>query len=252
MDCARLPGSTPLRKILDVLWGATRGSIAYGITIDVPPCSNPYVLSALALANASHLQQSSMHHCSELPSEGLNVEELVCGRIKMMTALSVSKRGRTLTRRCALCLTWSNSDLKPAGCPSRRRSQCHVTYVVAPRPTWSVLSLQAGDSSRMVVFSAKSTAQEWPAGVGVYPPFRNVPSSSQVATSTVTPITIAAMMPEAQGASAGTSPKRDSQGWGSSSTTTTITAASVFPRRGCLPVHKLLRLRTIECRRPRQ
>ena len=162
MDCARLPGSTPLRKILDVLWGATRGSIAYGITIDVPPCSNPYVLSALTLANASHLQQSSMHHCSELPSEvtgfacsllvnlmpslqrltqgeyikgpGLNVSELVCGRIKMMTALSVSKRGRTPTRRCALGLTWSNSDLKPAGCPSRRRSQCHVTYVVAPRP----------------------------------------------------------------------------------------------------------------------
>ena len=33
-----------LKKILDASWGATRGSIAYGIKIDAQPCSNPFVL----------------------------------------------------------------------------------------------------------------------------------------------------------------------------------------------------------------
>ena len=38
-------------------------------TIDVPPCSNPYVLSGLALANVSHLRPSLMTYCSKVPFE---------------------------------------------------------------------------------------------------------------------------------------------------------------------------------------
>ena len=69
MVCARQPDSTLLKKIQDVFWGSTRGSIAFGITIDGPPYSNPYVLSGLALANAFHTLLSSLIYCSKLPSE---------------------------------------------------------------------------------------------------------------------------------------------------------------------------------------
>ena len=37
---------------------ATMGSMAYGITIDVPPFATPFVLFGLAPANASHLRAS--------------------------------------------------------------------------------------------------------------------------------------------------------------------------------------------------
>ena len=36
MVCARLPDSTQLKKIQDALWGAMKGAVAFGITIDVP------------------------------------------------------------------------------------------------------------------------------------------------------------------------------------------------------------------------
>ena len=113
--CARLPGSTTLKKILDASWSATKGSIAYGIPIDALPFSNPYVLSGLARANLSHQRLSSMIYCSKLPFEVTGsailwlaywmllsrllmcgepiralvsiFKELMCGRIKMMTAL---------------------------------------------------------------------------------------------------------------------------------------------------------------------
>ena len=49
------------------------------------------------------------------------------------------------------------------------------------------------------------------------PPFGNAPSSPLAASSTVTPITTAATVPAAQGASAGASSKRNSQGRGLSS-----------------------------------
>ena len=64
-----LPDSTLLRQTQDAFWGATMGSILFGITIDAPPYSNPYVRCGLALANASHLRPSSMIYCSNLPSE---------------------------------------------------------------------------------------------------------------------------------------------------------------------------------------
>ena len=52
MVCARLPDSLLLKKTQDAFWGATTGSIAFGITIDVPLISNSLVPSGLALANA--------------------------------------------------------------------------------------------------------------------------------------------------------------------------------------------------------
>ena len=98
MVCARLPDSTQMKKIQDALWSAMKGEVAFGITIDVPPYSNPYVLFGLALANAFHLLLSSLICCSKLPSEAtvvtaynlrrtnrgvsLNFKELRYGRIK--------------------------------------------------------------------------------------------------------------------------------------------------------------------------
>ena len=91
------------------------GSIAFGITIDVPPVSILYVPSGLAPADAYHVRRSSMTYCAKLMSEatgfasllpgfltrfvtaynlqrtnpcpGLNFRELMYGRIKLMTAL---------------------------------------------------------------------------------------------------------------------------------------------------------------------
>ena len=54
MAYAQLPGSTLLKKILDVSWGTARGSIAYGIAIDALPCSTTFVPFGLAPANVSH------------------------------------------------------------------------------------------------------------------------------------------------------------------------------------------------------
>ena len=53
----------------DAFWGVTMGSIAFGITIDVPPFSILYVPSGLAPATANHVRRSSMTYCSKLMSE---------------------------------------------------------------------------------------------------------------------------------------------------------------------------------------
>ena len=116
MVCARLPGSTQLKKILHAFWSATRGSIVYDITTDALLCSNPFVLCGPAPALVSHKRRSSMIYCSKLPFEVkgsvcilvtglldafatafnlrrthrgpcLKFKELTYGRIKMMSAL---------------------------------------------------------------------------------------------------------------------------------------------------------------------
>ena len=58
MACARLPGSTLLKKVLDVCWSAVMRSIAYGIAVDV-----------LSWANVSHLRLSAMIYRSKFPFE---------------------------------------------------------------------------------------------------------------------------------------------------------------------------------------
>ena len=77
MVCARLPDSTLFQKKQDAFWVATRGSIAFGITIDVPHSLNPYVPSFLALASASHLRLSSMGYSSKLPSAATGFASLL-------------------------------------------------------------------------------------------------------------------------------------------------------------------------------
>ena len=61
--------STQLKKIQNVFWSATKGLLHRAFTLDDPPCSNPFVLSGLAMANVSHLLLSSRICCSKLASE---------------------------------------------------------------------------------------------------------------------------------------------------------------------------------------
>ena len=69
MACARLPDSILPKKTQDTFWGATRGPIAFGITIDALLVSNPFVLSGLALESAFHPQLSLTSFFSKLLSE---------------------------------------------------------------------------------------------------------------------------------------------------------------------------------------
>ena len=114
--CARLPGFTRLKKILDASWGATRSSIAYGIRIDALPCSTPCALSGPAgtgecisptsifndllfknavlsdrlcilMAGLSDAFVTAFNLRRTHRGLGLNIKELMQGRIKMMTAL---------------------------------------------------------------------------------------------------------------------------------------------------------------------
>ena len=52
-------------------------SIAFSITVDVPPCSTHYVPSGTTPANVSHLRRFSMTCCSELPSEATGSASLL-------------------------------------------------------------------------------------------------------------------------------------------------------------------------------
>ena len=65
--CARLPDFM-LKKTQEVFRSATGGSIAFGITIDVPLFSNPSVPSGLAPANGFHPRLSSKSFSSKLPN----------------------------------------------------------------------------------------------------------------------------------------------------------------------------------------
>ena len=49
MACARLPGSTQLKKIQDAPWSSTKGSIAFAIAIDALLCLNPSVFLLLGI-----------------------------------------------------------------------------------------------------------------------------------------------------------------------------------------------------------
>ena len=98
--------SWPYRGCTDVV----QDNIVYGITINVLPCSAPFLLSDLAPANVSLLLLFTTTDCSKLPFEvtgsslaclvclmllswcsihqdhGLNFRALMYGRIQMMTA----------------------------------------------------------------------------------------------------------------------------------------------------------------------
>ena len=101
MACARLPGSTLLKKVLDVCWSAMMRSIAYGIAVDVLPW-----------ANVSHLRLSAMIYRSKFPFE-------VKGSAFLWTRLSP-------TRRCAWDLKQNNSNLKLSDLPKPKNF--HVTH----------------------------------------------------------------------------------------------------------------------------
>ena len=77
MVCARPPDSILLRKTQDAFWSVTMRSIAFGITIDVPPVSILYVPSGLAPANAYHVRRSSMTYCSKMMSEATGFASLL-------------------------------------------------------------------------------------------------------------------------------------------------------------------------------
>ena len=135
MACARLSDSTSLKKILDVFWGAIKGSIAHGITIDVPHHSNPYVLCGLAQANASLLRPSSMTCCSQLSFEETGSAFLVAGLLDaFVTAFNLRRTNRgpglnfkelMMTTLCpawahtyqATCLGFDPEQLRPKAFP---------------------------------------------------------------------------------------------------------------------------------------
>ena len=66
MACARLPGSILLVKTLDASWDGVKYSTACGIATNFVPCSAPFSLSGLVLANTSLLRLSLMTCCSKL------------------------------------------------------------------------------------------------------------------------------------------------------------------------------------------
>ena len=118
MVCARLPDSTSPKEIFDASWCTLKVLIACGIVIAALPSSTIFALSCPAPASAFLPRLFSMTHFSKLPSAvadfcilvsglldafviafklrrtnrgiGLNHRELMCGRIKLMTALEVS------------------------------------------------------------------------------------------------------------------------------------------------------------------
>ena len=149
MACARLPGSTLRKKILDVFfWGCHEGSIAYGITIDALPCSTTFVPSGLAQANVSHLRLSSMFCCSKLPFEvtgsaflwlaywmhlsRLQFAETPPGPWSQLRRTHVwqnsdedrpmSGEGPHLPDDVFWDFTRNNANLKPCSCPSRKKN----------------------------------------------------------------------------------------------------------------------------------
>ena len=153
--CARLPDSILLKKTQVAFWGATKGSIAFGITIDVPPFSGHDVPSGLAVANASRPRPSSMSFFSTLPSVAtdyvfwlLGSSTLFChgfttckeptvARVSSSASLFLENQnvdcscvllGLTPIRRCAWGSILNSSDLKPLGSPIRRKIY-YVTYL---------------------------------------------------------------------------------------------------------------------------
>ena len=89
--CARLPDSILLKKTLDIFRSATRGSIAFGITTDVPPVSNPYVPSGLAPANAFHSLRSSTRFFSKWLSVATDFAKWVLGSSTLLTLHTTCK-----------------------------------------------------------------------------------------------------------------------------------------------------------------
>ena len=140
MVCVRLPGSTLLRKILDVSWGATRGSIASGITIDAQPYSTPCFLcpgtgesisptaifvepllkiavrgDRLCSLVAGLLDAIVMAHNLLRTNRGLGLNfQSTYGRIQDDDGPPCVWRVPTPTRRCAWGSTRSSSNLKPS------------------------------------------------------------------------------------------------------------------------------------------
>ena len=137
MAFARLAGSTRPNEILDASLGAMKDSIAHGITIDVPSCSNPLralwpgtgeCISPTAIFNDLLFKISvrSDRLCMLVAGQlnafftaynlrrtnrgpGLKFKELMYGRIKMMTALCPASAHTYQT----MCLGFRPEHLRP-------------------------------------------------------------------------------------------------------------------------------------------
>ena len=67
LACALLPVSILPMKTPDTSWDVAQDLIVYGTAINVLPCSAPFSLFGLVLANVFHLRLSSTTCCSTLP-----------------------------------------------------------------------------------------------------------------------------------------------------------------------------------------